>query len=77
MIYFTYIVMCGQPKSVPNAELSGSGRYYPGAVVVYACTPHGYIFPEGGTRRSVVCMPDGGWSTQPIHGCQRKGLVKI
>ena len=65
-------VMCEIPEVYPNMVIYGNGRYYVNSVVTVSCTGHGYRFLDGGTHRTLICLPQGRWHTIIRGGCHGK-----
>lgn len=53
-------VYCDMPEAVEGADIIFSGRD-PGDVVIYQCH-HGRKYPDGSTRKAVICLNSGQWS---------------
>ena len=47
----------------------------PGDEVIYTC-PVGEQFPEGGTTRTIVCLPQGVWSAR-VSPCKREFSLSL
>ena len=67
IIYILNILTGCDP--IPILEHATPDRVYRGvdSVITYTCDA-GYIFAAGGTLRTIVCLPNGVWSS-PITDC--------
>ena len=54
-------VFCDIPHPAEGTDITMTGRD-PGDVAIYQCH-YGRAFPDGSTKRSIVCLESGKWST--------------
>ncbi|KAK2165823.1 hypothetical protein LSH36_45g12026 [Paralvinella palmiformis] len=74
-VFYTISVMCEIPQIYPNMVIHGNGRYYVNSVATVSCTGHGYRFLDGGTHRTLICLPQGRWHSVLENSCSsRKNL---